>query len=222
MNALYHSPNFDERKQPITHLIIHYTGMRTGEGALERLLDPDSKVSAHFLVFEDGRILSLVDVGKRAWHAGVSFWDGIRDLNSASIGIEIVNPGHAYGYRAFPNAQIMAVTHLAHQLIEDHDIKPWHVLAHSDIAPARKQDPGEKFPWARLAEHGVGLWPVSHQHRPLDMPFIDGLILYGYEVVEPKKAIEAFHRHYYPERLGLEPDAESASRLAELIAIKLA
>ena len=152
------SPNHDARTAPIDILLLHYTGMRSGEAACERLCDADSKVSSHYLVYEDGRIDQLVPEARRAWHAGVSSWKGETDINSRSIGIEIVNPGHEFGYRDFPQAQIEAVIALCRDILKRHNIPPDRVLAHSDVAPGRKQDPGERFPWARLAAAGVGLW----------------------------------------------------------------
>ncbi|MGB0907731.1 MAG: N-acetylmuramoyl-L-alanine amidase [Maricaulaceae bacterium] len=153
------SPNFDKRTLPISMLVLHYTGMETGAMALERMRDPSAKVSAHYMVEEDGEIFRLVEDDKRAWHAGVSEWAGEANVNSASIGIEIVNGGHDYGLPDFPDVQINAVISLSKLLIEKHNIAPINVVGHSDIAPARKQDPGEKFPWAGLAAAGVGLWP---------------------------------------------------------------
>ena len=155
------SPNFDERTLPVEFLILHYTGMETGEVAIERLCDSDAKVSAHYVVKEDGSVLSLVEEEKRAWHAGVSEWKGIANINSASIGIEIVNGGHDYGLPDFPDVQINAVIALSKAIMERWNITPRNVLGHSDIAPERKQDPGEKFPWTGLAAAGVGLWPTE-------------------------------------------------------------
>ena len=149
-------------------IVLHYTGMKSGEEALARLTDPAAKVSSHYLVHEDGRIDQLVPEARRAWHAGLSSWKGVADINSCSIGIEIVNPGHEFGYRDFPDAQIEAVISLCRDIIARHRIPNARVLAHSDVAPARKQDPGEKFPWARLAASGVGLWvepsPLTSRH----------------------------------------------------------
>ena len=151
------SPNIDERKLPVSCLVMHYTGMETGTAAINRLCDPEAKVSAHYVVEEDGRVFQLVDEADRAWHAGVSEWKGITDLNSASIGIEIVNGGHDFGLPDFPDRQIDAVIELSKSILSRHEISD--IVGHSDIAPARKQDPGEKFPWQRLAEAGIGHWP---------------------------------------------------------------
>ena len=153
------SPNYDERTLPVSLLVLHYTGMETGGGALERLCDEAAKVSAHYMVEEDGRVFGLVDEERRAWHAGVSSWGGETNINSVSIGIEIVNGGHDFGLPDFPKAQIDAVIELSLGIIKRHDISPLGVVAHSDIAPSRKQDPGEKFPWEALALQGVGYWP---------------------------------------------------------------
>ncbi|MFQ3623108.1 MAG: N-acetylmuramoyl-L-alanine amidase [Acetobacteraceae bacterium] len=201
-------------------LILHYTGMRTGEEALARLRDPAAKVSSHYLVEEDGRVFALVPEGRRAWHAGVSFWRGHVGLNDRSVGIEIVNPGHDWGYRPFPDAQIGAVTGLALRILARHRIPARNVLAHSDVAPARKRDPGELFPWARLAAAGVGLWPGEAPAAVDEVPPIapgetgDGvralratLRRIGYRVgpAGPMDAglaqtVTAFQRHWSPHR----------------------
>jgi N-acetylmuramoyl-L-alanine amidase len=156
------SPNFDSRRPgaAVSLLVLHYTGMRTGEEAMAWLTNPASKVSSHYTVEEDGTVFQHVDEAHRAWHAGKSFWRGERDNNAVSVGIEIVNPGHEFGYRPFPEAQIAAVAELSQAIVARHGIAPTGVAAHSDVAPARKQDPGELFPWKRLAAAGVGLWPT--------------------------------------------------------------
>ncbi len=153
------SSSFDDRKLPISLLILHYTGMESGKAALERLCDPEAKVSAHYLVEEDGRIFQMVDESARAWHAGVSSWQGITDINSASIGIEIVNGGHDYGLPDFPDDQINAVIVLCKDILKRNNLPSVNVLGHSDVAPGRKDDPGEKFPWVSLAAAGIGIWP---------------------------------------------------------------
>ena len=140
-------------------LILHYTGMANAAVALDRLLDPAAKVSAHYLVDEDGAVSRLVDESRRAWHAGVARWRGRCDINAVSIGIEIVNPGHEHGYRPFPPAQVECVEALCQEILSRHPIPAHHVLAHSDVAPERRTDPGEFFDWAGLAEAGVGVWP---------------------------------------------------------------
>lgn len=157
------SPNFGSRaagKRPDL-LILHYTGMIDTKAALDRLTDPRSKVSAHYLVDEDGTVFRLVDESMRAWHAGVACWEGESDVNSRSIGIELVNPGHEFGYRPFPEGQIASLIELAGDIVGRHAIRPWHVLGHSDVAPERKTDPGELFPWQRLARAGIGLFPEA-------------------------------------------------------------
>lgn len=153
------SPNQNERKLPISMLVLHYTGMESGQAALDRMRDPDAQVSAHYMVEEDGRVFRLVAEEKRAWHAGVSEWNGITDLNSASVGIEIVNGGHDYGLPDFPDVQINALIPLCKRIITAHRIAQHNIVGHSDIAPERKNDPGEKFPWSGLAAAGIGLWP---------------------------------------------------------------
>ncbi len=152
------SPNFDARRAPPDMIVLHYTGMQSGEDALARLTDPAAKVSAHYLVEEDGRIFALVAEARRAWHAGVAYWRGERDINAASVGVEIVNPGHAFGYRAFPDRQVDAVIALLADIRSRWTIPDERILGHSDVAPARKTDPGELFPWRRLALAGHGLW----------------------------------------------------------------
>ncbi len=222
------SPNRNARALPVSMLILHYTGMVSGPAALARLRDPEAQVSAHYLVEEDGRIFALVPEEERAWHAGVSFWAAERDLNSASIGIEIVNPGHEWGYRDFPERQIEAVAALCSQVLARRAIPPDRILAHSDVAPARKIDPGERFPWARLAAAGVGLMPPSDlppdPARPAARAWQALLDAYGYDVPRSGRfdtatitATGAFQRHFEPEIvldgvLGL-PTGLSAARL---------
>ena len=155
------SPNHDERPCPVDMLVMHYTGMQSGAAAIERLRDPVARVSSHYVVEEDGTIWRLVPEERRAWHAGISHWRGHDVLNGRSIGIEIVNPGHEWGYRPFPALQMAAVCELALGLLSRHVIPARNVVAHSDIAPDRKQDPGELFDWQGLATNGVGLWPAA-------------------------------------------------------------
>jgi N-acetylmuramoyl-L-alanine amidase len=153
------SPNHDERQLAVDLILLHYTGMQSGEAALQWLCTPASRVSSHYVVFEDGRIVQCVPEERRAWHAGVSSWAGETDINSCSVGVEIVNPGHEFGYRNFPLRQTSAVIALCRAIRSRHGpIRPDRILAHSDVAPMRKQDPGEKFPWALLAESGIGHW----------------------------------------------------------------
>lgn len=194
------SLNFDERQNDITMIILHYTGMETAEAALERLTDSDSKVSSHYTIDEDGTIYQHVEEEKRAWHAGVSSWAGVQDINSASIGIEIVNPGHEFGYRAFPKPQIQAVIALCKDIQSRHDVD--YVLAHSDVAPDRKQDPGELFPWPLLAMEGVGHWPdvsIEDTMRGNNIDVYQALTDFGYGAIKAKNALIAFQRHFVPE-----------------------
>ncbi len=156
----FRSPNFNERPaEPVSVLVLHYTGMPAVKDALERLCDKEAQVSAHYVVSEEGAIYQLVNEDKRAWHAGVSHWRGRDSLNDLSIGVEIANPGHEFGYRLFPPVQMDAVTELCLDILNRHDIPACNVVGHSDIAPLRKDDPGELFDWAWLATQGVGLWP---------------------------------------------------------------
>ena len=152
------SPNFDGRTAPPSMIVLHYTGMQSGQAALDRLCDAAARVSAHYLVEEDGRVFRLVAEERRAWHAGASFWRGRRNVNGDSIGIEIVNPGHEWGYRPFPAVQVEAVIALLADIRTRWTIEDRDIVGHSDIAPNRKEDPGELFPWAALAEAGHGLW----------------------------------------------------------------
>src|SRR3954467_5121679 len=156
------SPNHDDRGgAAIDMLVLHYTGMQTAEPALARLCDPAAKVSAHYTIDEDGTVYAHVPEDRRAWHAGVSHWAGISNVNARSIGIELVNPGHEYGYREFPEAQIAALIELCGGILQRHPIPAARVLGHSDVAPARKEDPGELFPWQRLAKAGIGVWSAA-------------------------------------------------------------
>jgi N-acetylmuramoyl-L-alanine amidase len=212
------SPNHDQRPHggPIDMLVLHYTGMRSAEAALTRLCDPGAKVSAHYAIDEGGTVHALVPEERRAWHAGVSYWAGATDINARSIGIELVNPGHEFGYRVFPQAQIAALTALAKDILARHPIPPARALGHSDVAPARKDDPGELFPWAGLAEAGIGVWP-----QPQDSNLTaEALALYGYDpLAPPEKVILAFQRHFRPGKLDGVWDGECAGRLAGLLAM---
>ncbi|MCC9620229.1 N-acetylmuramoyl-L-alanine amidase [Thalassospira sp. MA62] len=207
------SPNVGPRPDGVKpdFLILHYTGMQTGQAALDRLCDRESSVSSHYLIEEDGRIFQLVDEEKRAWHAGLGCWQGCKDMNSRSIGIEIVNPGHEFGYRPFPQIQINSVIALCQAILTRHNIRPDRVIGHSDMAPDRKEDPGELFPWEELARHGIGLWPdnvtVLATDTPDDDIFDDLLEQIGYgtapciempvETYKQKRRI-AFQRHWTP------------------------
>lgn len=208
------SPNHDSREgQAVDILLLHYTGMQSGEAAIERLCDSTAKVSAHYVVEEDGRIFHLVPEDRRAWHAGVSTWAGARNINQRSIGIEIVNPGHEFGYRAFPAAQMAAVRDLARGILARHAIPARRVIGHSDVAPTRKEDPGELFDWQGLAEAGIGIWPRPVPVKWSDAEFFAGLQRYGYDITAPAAVTRAFCRHFRQTRLSDQPDAELAAIL---------
>lgn len=211
------SPNFDDRHggTPVDMLVLHYTGMVSGINALERLCDPAAKVSAHYLVDEDGTVYRLVAEEKRAWHAGVACWRGERDVNGRSIGIELVNPGHEFGYRDFPAAQMAALAALAADILARHPIPPRNVVGHSDVAPDRKLDPGEHFDWRGLAKRGIGLWPETPQ--TVDGETRELLADYGYDT-DTRQVIAAFQRHFRPARIDGVADAETLSMLGGLIA----
>ena len=227
------SPNFDARTAPPEILVLHYTGMPTGEAALARLCDPEARVSSHYLVEEDGRIFRLVAEERRAWHAGVSFWKGARNVNGVSIGVEIVNPGHEFGYRAFPDAQVAAVIDLVADIRARWSIDDGRIVGHSDVAPERKDDPGELFPWKRLAEAGHGLWVEAPPAPGLPLAEGDegagvfalqaGLTRLGYDLppsgrfdAATKAVVIAFQRHWRQDKVdGI---ADGATR-AQLIAL---
>jgi N-acetylmuramoyl-L-alanine amidase len=214
------SPNFDTRLLPVTMIVLHYTGMESAQAAIERLRDPEAKVSAHYLVDEDGTILRLVDEDKRAWHAGRSHWRGITDVNSASIGIEIVNPGHEWGYRPFPDAQMSALIPLVADIKARHAITRGNVVGHSDVAPARKQDPGELFNWHALARLRLALpRPTKNLMDPgwPDAGFIMALERFGYDVTDPHAAVTAFQRRFRPELIDGEIDMECRCLLLALL-----
>jgi len=203
------SPNHGPRlSDTIDMLVIHYTGMQSAQAALDRLCDETAQVSAHYLIDEDGTLYTLVAEQRRAWHAGLSFWRGETDINSRSIGIELVNPGHEFGYRPFPDAQIAALTTLGVQIVARHPIPPRNVVGHSDIAPFRKQDPGELFPWQTLAGQGLGVWPTSAGID--DGPIMDALSRWGYDISNPQAAISAFQRHFRPSKIDGMSDPETA------------
>jgi N-acetylmuramoyl-L-alanine amidase len=228
------SSNQDERSadKPIDMLILHYTGMRNAQEAIDRLRDPAARVSSHYVVDEDGAVLRLVPEARRAWHAGVSYWRGHSELNARSIGIEIVNPGHEWGYRDFPVLQLAAVCDLCLGILSRHPIPARNVLAHSDVAPDRKEDPGELFDWRSLAENGVGLWPIGAPDLGTVGAARDPAALHdvrtalsgiGYRVA-PKGAFDpalatvlrAFQRHWRPEAVTGEADAGTRARLSAL------
>jgi N-acetylmuramoyl-L-alanine amidase len=231
------SPNHDARpaETPIDTIILHYTGMRSAREAIDRLRDPAARVSSHYVVDEDGSVLRLVAEDRRAWHAGTSFWRGHRHLNDRSIGIEIVNPGHDWGYREFPALQLAATCDLCLALFSRHRIPQRNVVAHSDVAPDRKQDPGEKFDWEQLAQNGVGLWPhgladagttgATRDAASL-APVRAALAEIGYETtphgpLDPSLAttLRAFQRHWRPEAITGQADTGTLARLAALAAM---
>jgi N-acetylmuramoyl-L-alanine amidase len=224
------SPNHQRRSEPahIDMLVLHYTGMKTAGEAIERLCDPAARVSAHYVVEENGTIWRLVHEALRAFHAGRSCWAGGTDLNEISIGIEIVNPGHEWGYRPFPEEQMAAVERLSSVILSRFPITPRRVVGHSDIAPDRKADPGELFDWRRLARAGVGIWPepaanlahrrgcgiaaVERARAVTDLAAIGYCVTAGAET----PAVIAFQRRFRPERCDGRLDAETALRLAEV------
>jgi len=214
------SPNHDDRGgASVDILLIHYTGMTSGAAALERLCDPAARVSAHYAIDEDGTVYAMVPEARRAWHAGLAYWAGARDINARSIGIELVNPGHEFGYRAFPEAQIGALIELCGEILQRHAIAPWCVLGHSDVAPARKDDPGELFPWARLAAAEIGLWPLLGED-PGAGAVPDLLTRYGYDPDAPaQKTVAAFQRHFRPSRVDGMADRETRELLCGLVAL---
>jgi N-acetylmuramoyl-L-alanine amidase len=198
--------------------MLHYTGMQSGRVAIERLREPAAKVSSHYVVEEDGTVFRLVPEERRAWHAGVSHWRGRSGLNDRSIGIEIVNPGHEWGYRAFPALQMAAVCDLCLEILARHPVAPWDVVGHSDVAPDRKQDPGELFDWEGLAANGVGLWPAAAP--PVEAGPGPLLAAIGYRRDLPLPLLlTAFQRRWRPERVDGLADAESLARLAAVAAM---
>jgi N-acetylmuramoyl-L-alanine amidase len=231
------SPNHDDRGGIAPNMIIlHYTGMRRGDDALRRLCEPASKVSSHYLIFEDGLIVQLVPEARRAWHAGVSFWKGETDINRCSIGIEIVNPGHDLGYPDYPAPQIEAVIALCSDITARHRVPAERVLAHSDIAPSRKNDPGEKFPWQQLGERGVGVLVVPapitadaslklHDQGDAVIKLQQVLAAIGYDLAatgcydQPTvEVVTAFQRHFRPQRVDGVADVSTVETLRSLIA----
>ncbi|MGI4732123.1 MAG: N-acetylmuramoyl-L-alanine amidase [Janthinobacterium lividum] len=214
------SPNHDARALPVSMIVLHYTGMESAAAALTRLRDPAAKVSSHYLVDEDGSVTRLVAEERRAWHAGRSHWRGIGDVNSASVGIEIVNPGHEFGYRAFPDEQVEAVIRLVADVKDRHAITRGNVVGHSDVAPARKRDPGELFPWSRLARLRLALpRPTRGLMDPqwTEAGFLLALERFGYDVTDAMAAIMAFQRRFRPELIDGEVDAECRMILLALL-----
>ncbi|GGC07939.1 N-acetyl-anhydromuramyl-L-alanine amidase [Novosphingobium endophyticum] len=220
VNHIVESPNWNERKLPISMVVLHYTGMKTAKEALERMCDPEAEVSAHYMIDEDGMVTRLVPEEKRAWHAGRSYWRGLTDVNSASIGIELVNPGHEFGYRPFPEAQMDALLPLLADIIDRHDIPRANVVGHSDVAPARKQDPGEYFDWRRLAQLGLVLeTPAAKMNLFYDNPgaFYLALERFGYDISDGRAAVRAFQRRWRPLIIDGEIDGELGGILFELL-----
>ena len=237
------SPNFDNRRSPPDMLVLHYTGMRTADEAVARLRDPEAKVSAHYVIDEDGSILRLVAEERRAWHAGKGAWQGETDCNAASIGIEIVNPGHEFGYRGFPEVQIDAVIRLIGDIRSRWTIPDARIIGHSDLAPERKQDPGERFPWKRLAGEGHGLWfePAPERIEALGAPLgvgdeglgvivlRAGLHRLGYGLPPggdydeaTKLTVEAFQRHWRPAKVDGVADGETRATLMGVLQLATA
>jgi N-acetylmuramoyl-L-alanine amidase len=223
------SPNHGPRPPGgvVDMLIVHYTGMPNAAEALARLCSPTAQVSAHYMIDEDGTVLRLVAEERRAWHAGVAFWAGRRDINGASVGIELVNPGHEFGYRPFPEPQMAALESLCRDILTRHPIPARHVLGHSDVAPQRKTDPGELFDWRRLAQAGIGLWPEGAAAAAApDIAEAQRLLAtIGHETPRTgrldeatRRVISAFQRHFRPARCDGELDAETGGRLAAVAA----
>lgn len=235
VSAVVPSPNFGPRRAAIDMLLLHYTGMETAEAAIAALRNPAAEVSSHYVVLEDGGILQLVPEGARAWHAGLSEWEGVSDTNSHSIGVEIVNGGHEYGLPAYPPAQIAAVTRLSADIVARHAIRADRVLGHSDVAPARKEDPGEHFPWEVLHAAGVGhLVPeapatggrflMPGDSGPPVEAFQAMLALYGYGIAvsglydaATSQVVTAFQRHFRRSRVDGVADASTIMTLHRLV-----
>ena len=215
------SPNYNERTLPISMVVLHYTEMKPVETALDKLCDPDAGVSAHYLISEEGVVTRLVPEEYRAWHAGASYWRGHKDVNSASIGIELDHPGHELGYREFAEAQFEALVPLLARIVKEYDIPRANVVAHSDVAPARKIDPGELFPWERLAEYGLCL--ARPEKLELGDPFDNDAAFYlalerfGYDITQGHKAVEAFQRRWRPEKIDGEIDGQVRAILYQLL-----
>lgn len=215
------SPNFDERAAAVSMLVLHYTGMPDAAGAIAWLRNPESKVSSHYVVAEDGVVVQLVDEAMRAWHAGRSSWRSVaEDVNSASVGIEIVNPGHDWGYRPFPEPQMRSLLPLVADIVRRHGIAPENVVGHSDIAPARKSDPGELFPWDVLAARGLALpRPVRATMDPhwTDGGFLQALQRFGYDIADGPASVTAFQRRFRPDRVDGTIDGQTRAVLLSLL-----
>ena len=214
------SPNHDQRSRPISMIVLHYTDMLSAEEAIKRLCDPAAGVSAHYLVTKTGEIVRMVAEERRAWHAGHSYWRGLSNVNDDSIGIEIDNPGHSNGYEPFSDAQIEALIPLVADIKERHGITRGNVVGHSDVAPARKQDPGELFNWHALARLRLALpRPTKNLVDPgwPDAGFMLALERFGYDVTEPQAAVTAFQRRFRPELIDGEIDMECRCILLALL-----
>ncbi len=239
--VVHPSPNIEPRRgvERPDMLIVHYTGMQSCAGAVDWLSRPEARVSCHYVVDVDGRITQMVAEAARAWHAGVASWAGASDINSRSIGIEIHNPGHDGGYPDFPAAQVAAVIALCRDILGRNPVPPTHVLAHSDVAPERKNDPGEKFPWAQLFSAGIGHWVTPVAVDPVDAGLAEGvasprvaaaqraLAEYGYGLAETGtmdlrtvQVVAAFQRHFRPARVDGCLDRSTAATLAALLAAR--
>ena len=237
------SPNHGERRSDSKPdmILLHYTGMANAEEAVAKLCTQGTEVSAHYVVMEDGYVIQCVAEARRAWHAGAAMWEGESDINSRSIGIEIANPGHDRGYPDFPRRQIAAVTALCRSIFTRHRIPAWRVLGHSDVAPTRKQDPGEKFPWRLLFDSGIGLWvnpaPITEGGTVFVLGESDTAIRetqellgrYGYDIVvsgsydlATRDVIAAFQRHFRPARVDGVADASTIATLKALLAARAA
>ena len=231
------SPNQDARPDgmSIDMIVLHYTGMQSARAALDRLRDPAARVSSHYVVDEDGTAFRLVPEAQRAFHAGISTWRGMTALNDRSIGIEIVNPGHEWGYRDFPVLQLASVCDLCLEILSRHAVPARNIVAHSDIAPDRKEDPGERFDWEGLARNGVGLWPDGVPDLGTAEALRDAaglravraaLAVIGYRVapegaLDPALAtvLRAFQRHWRPETVNGQADAGTRARIAAVAAL---
>lgn len=213
------SPNFGPRvgNGPIDMLVLHYTELETTQVSLERLCDPAAEVSAHYLIDEDGQVFRLVDEQHRAWHAGLSYWRGITDVNSRSIGVELQNRGHDGGLPEFAEPQIHSLIDLCAGILERHPIPPVGILGHSDIAPDRKKDPGEKFPWQRLANAGIGVFP-STDNKGCEASLDELLTEIGYDP-EARGRIAAFQRRFCPSAITNHEDANCAALAAAYLSL---
>jgi N-acetylmuramoyl-L-alanine amidase len=209
------SPNHNERLCPIDTVLLHYTDMESAQRAIDALRNPLSQVSCHYVIDEEGQVYTLVEERKRAWHAGKSFWQGRTDLNSSSVGIELVNPGHSYGYIPFSDSQIEALIELLLEIQSRWEIPSSRILGHSDVAPRRKEDPGHLFPWKRLHQKGLGLWPVEGKGAYPDVK--EGLSKIGYETISLPHALLAFQRHFQPHKMDGIADDETLALIAGLI-----